>query len=94
MAAFCARSITCAGIAEPAFAANRRADFAGPIRCPYHGWSYGLDGRLVGAPHMDDSFRREEYPLHSVQADEWDGFVFLNLDPYHLRPTRSRSRFN
>jgi Rieske 2Fe-2S family protein len=53
--------------------------FAGPIRCPYHGWSYGLDGRLLGAPHMDDSFQREEYPLHGVQADEWDGFIFLNL---------------
>ncbi len=63
--------------------------FAGPIRCPYHGWSYGLDGRLVGAPHMDDSFQREEYPLHSVRADEWDGFVFLNLDPN--RPPQAQS---
>ncbi|MBV9341321.1 MAG: Rieske (2Fe-2S) protein, partial [Acidobacteria bacterium] len=54
--------------------------FGGPIRCPYHGWSYGLDGRLVGAPHMDErAFRREQYPLHAVQAEEWDGYVFVNL---------------
>ena len=61
--------------------------FSGPIRCPYHGWSYALDGRLVGAPHMDEScFRREEYPLQSVHVGEWDGFVFLNMarDPQPL----------
>jgi Rieske 2Fe-2S family protein len=28
--------------------------FAGSIQCPYHAWTYGLDGRLLGAPHMDD----------------------------------------
>jgi Rieske 2Fe-2S family protein len=57
--------------------------FAGPIRCPYHGWSYGLDGRLLGAPHMDEqTFRREDYPLHAVQADEWDGNIFINLDAH------------
>jgi Rieske 2Fe-2S family protein len=54
--------------------------FAGPIRCPYHGWSYGLDGRLLGAPHMDEqTFQREEYPLHPVRTDEWEGYVFVNL---------------
>ena len=58
---------------------EQEGKFAGPIRCPYHGWSYGLDGSLVGAPHMDEGFQREEYPLHSVQIDEWDGFIFLNL---------------
>jgi glycine betaine catabolism A len=60
--------------------------FAGPIRCPYHGWSYGLDGRLLGAPHMDErTFRHEEYPLHPVQTREWDGHIFLNLAP-HSQP--------
>lgn len=54
--------------------------FVGPIRCPYHGWSYGLDGGLLGAPHMDErAFRREEYPLRSVQTGEWDGHIFLNV---------------
>ena len=54
--------------------------FAGRIQCPYHGWTYGLDGQLLGAPHMDDcDFRREDYPLHSVNAEEWAGHVFVNL---------------
>jgi Rieske 2Fe-2S family protein len=55
--------------------------FAGSIQCPYHAWTYDLDGRLIGAPHMDEVpyFRKEEYPLHEIHADEWDGHVFLNL---------------
>jgi Rieske 2Fe-2S family protein len=57
-----------------------KGKFAGRIQCPYHGWTYGLDGRLLGAPHMEADFRHEEYPLHSVRIDEWDEHVFLNLD--------------
>ena len=53
--------------------------FAGRIQCPYHGWTYGLDGRLLGAPHMEESFPHEQYPLHAVRVEEWDGHVFLNL---------------
>lgn len=60
--------------------------FTGTIRCPYHGWSYGLDGRLVGSPHMDEqTFQRGLYPLHPVMAEEWDGYVFINLNP-HSQP--------
>lgn len=56
---------------------------AGHIQCPYHGWTYGLDGKLLGAPHMDDAaFRREDYPLHAVHVDEWNGHIFLNLSPH------------
>ena len=55
--------------------------FSGSIQCPYHAWTYDLDGRLIGAPHMDEvpHFRKEEYPLHQVHADVWDGHIFLNL---------------
>jgi glycine betaine catabolism A len=55
--------------------------FAGSIQCPYHAWTYDLDGRLVGAPHMDEvpHFRKQDYPLHAVHADVWDGHIFLNL---------------
>jgi Rieske 2Fe-2S family protein len=51
------------------------------VQCPYHGWTYGLDGRLIGAPHMDDvaGFRREDYPLRAVACETWDGHVFVNL---------------
>jgi Rieske 2Fe-2S family protein len=54
--------------------------FAGRIQCPYHAWTYGLDGRLLGAPHMEGpEFRKEEYPLHGVHAEVWGGHIFLNL---------------
>jgi glycine betaine catabolism A len=53
--------------------------FAGRIQCGYHGWTYGLDGRLIGAPHMHETFRREEYPLNQVSTDVWDGHIFINL---------------
>jgi len=53
--------------------------FAGRIQCGYHGWTYGLDGRLIGAPHMHESFRREDYPLNRVAAETWDGHIFVNL---------------
>jgi Rieske 2Fe-2S family protein len=58
------------------------------IRCPYHGWKYGLDGRLVGAPHMDkvDGFDRAAHSLHAVGLAVWEGFIFVNLadDPTPL----------
>jgi Rieske 2Fe-2S family protein len=52
------------------------------IRCPYHAWTYALDGALVVAPHMDADFARSEYPLQSVAIAEWHGHVFVNLDKY------------
>ena len=58
-----------------------KGQFAGSIQCPYHAWTYDLDGRLIGAPHMDEvpHFSKAEYPLLAVGAAEWDGHVFLNL---------------
>ena len=59
---------------------NSEGRFAGRIQCPYHGWTYGLDGCLIGAPHMDvDGFTRQDYPLHAVRCAEWDGHVFINF---------------
>jgi Rieske 2Fe-2S family protein len=53
------------------------------IRCPYHGWTYGLDGALVSAPHLsvDGAFQKEQFGLYPVGVDTWAGFVFLNLTP-------------
>jgi len=55
--------------------------FHGSIQCPYHAWTYGLDGRLLAAPQMDEvqGFAREDYPLRRVACDTWDGHVFINL---------------
>jgi glycine betaine catabolism A len=51
------------------------------IRCPYHAWTYGLDGRLVGAPHMDkvEGFDKAQHSLRSVSLSVWEGFIFVNL---------------
>lgn len=54
---------------------------ASTIQCPYHAWTYGLDGRLIGAPHMDEvpGFDRADYSLHPVNLELWEGFIFVNL---------------
>jgi Rieske 2Fe-2S family protein len=51
------------------------------IQCPYHAWTYALDGRLIGAPHMDDvpGFNKADYSLHAVNLALWEGFIFVNL---------------
>lgn len=51
------------------------------IQCPYHAWTYGLDGRLIGAPHMNEvqGFQKSDYPLHAAGLVEWEGFIFVNL---------------
>ncbi len=53
----------------------------GSIQCPYHAWTYGLDGQLLAAPLMDevDGFDRSSYPLRPVACESWDGHVFVNL---------------
>jgi Rieske 2Fe-2S family protein len=62
---------------------------AGRIQCPYHGWTYALDGCLIGAPQMDPAeFSRQDYPLHAVQCGIWDGHIFLNLS----QPTDTLAR--
>ena len=54
---------------------------ASVIQCPYHAWTYGLDGRLIGAPHMDEvaGFDKADYSLHAVNLTLWEGFIFVNL---------------
>jgi Rieske 2Fe-2S family protein len=52
------------------------------IQCPYHAWTYGLDGALRAAPNMQGvpGFDRADWPLQPVSLAEWQGFLFLNLD--------------
>lgn len=56
---------------------NRRS-----LQCRYHGWTYGLDGRLLAAPEFEGvaGWRREDVCLRPVRVVEWGPFVFVNLD--------------
>lgn len=53
------------------------------ITCPYHAWSYRLDGRLQAAPTMArlPGFDAGAHGLAPVRMETWQGFVFLNFDP-------------
>jgi choline monooxygenase len=53
------------------------------LRCAYHGWTYGLDGRLLGAREFDGArdWRKEDVRLPEMRAAEWGPFVFVSLDP-------------
>ncbi|HXO17148.1 MAG TPA: aromatic ring-hydroxylating dioxygenase subunit alpha [Candidatus Dormibacteraeota bacterium] len=55
--------------------------FQGSIQCPYHAWTYGLDGTLKAARNMTEvpGFDRSEYPLKEAPVALWDGFIFLTL---------------
>ncbi|MBX2870095.1 MAG: aromatic ring-hydroxylating dioxygenase subunit alpha [Acidiferrobacterales bacterium] len=49
--------------------------------CPYHAWSYGLDGALKSAPGMDASnFNKDSYGLSALRLEIWSGFIFINFD--------------
>jgi choline monooxygenase len=49
--------------------------------CPYHGWTYDLEGRLISAPRMQPDFRRSDQVLPQLALEQWNGFVYVNLDP-------------
>jgi phenylpropionate dioxygenase-like ring-hydroxylating dioxygenase large terminal subunit len=50
--------------------------------CPYHHWTYDLDGRLVNAPAMSKTcnFDRKKYGLPTLKVELWHGFIFVNFD--------------
>jgi glycine betaine catabolism A len=60
---------------------DKTGRFASTIQCPYHAWTYDLNGCLLAAPKMGRSadFRLEDYPLRHVAVDVWSGNLFLNL---------------
>lgn len=57
--------------------------FQGSIMCPYHAWTYGLDGRLMAARNMQDveDFDKSQWPLNQMALATWEGFIFINLAP-------------
>jgi Rieske 2Fe-2S family protein len=48
--------------------------------CPFHGWSYDLAGRLVGAAHMDRGFDPASCSLPRLRVARWKGWIFINFD--------------
>lgn len=52
------------------------------IRCMYHAWTYGLDGRLIAAPNMREmpDLVKKDYGLHRIRSEQWLGYVWVNLD--------------
>ncbi|MEM1245698.1 MAG: aromatic ring-hydroxylating dioxygenase subunit alpha [Acidobacteriota bacterium] len=64
---------------------DKRSIQATNLQCPYHAWTYGLDGRLVGAPLLKevtrDPERRCALGLLPVASGSWNGFTFVCLDP-------------
>jgi phenylpropionate dioxygenase-like ring-hydroxylating dioxygenase large terminal subunit len=49
--------------------------------CPYHSWTYALDGRLRSAAAMDEDFDKTEYALRRAHVRVEQGFIFVNLAP-------------
>ncbi len=52
------------------------------LQCPYHAWTYGLDGTLRAAPRSDrePGFELGELSLQAIPVDSWGPFVFVNPD--------------
>ncbi|KRS14124.1 (2Fe-2S)-binding protein [Roseovarius atlanticus] len=61
------------------------------IVCPYHAWTYNLDGSLRGAPAMsgNSGFCKSDYALPEIRCEEWLGWVFITLNP-EAEPVASR----
>lgn len=64
--------------------ADRDCTVANTIRCPYHRWGYGLDGRLIATPLFEtiprDGFDRADYGLIPVRVQAWGVLLFACLN--------------
>lgn len=54
----------------------------GSLMCPYHAWTYALDGRLIATPHLDETeVEKATLPLWQYHLREWHGLMFVSLHP-------------
>lgn len=65
---------------------REETEVEGMVRCPYHSWTYDLDGNLKGTPHIGgvgkhkaEGFVCEKHGLKEIRAAVWNGIVFINL---------------
>ncbi len=67
--------------AQGAAPVERSGRMEGAIVCPYHAWTYNLDGSLRASPFVrfDDSCPKSSFSLVPVRLERWGGFVFVNL---------------
>ena len=56
---------------------------AAQLRCPYHGWTYSLEGELKGTPDFSSvsDFDRANNGLERIELAEWENWIFIKLDP-------------
>lgn len=66
---------------------NDAGPVSGSVRCPYHSWTYDLNGDLKGTPHLGgvgvhtaDSFKCEKHGMKEIRSSVWFDVVFINLD--------------
>jgi len=52
------------------------------LQCQYHGWLYGLDGKLKNAPEFEDveNFHKDDFGLIPIRVETWGLFAFVNMD--------------
>lgn len=50
------------------------------LTCPYHGWTYALDGSLLVAAHMKEGFDKSEKGLAKVRCEVLEGMIYINFD--------------
>jgi len=52
------------------------------LTCPYHAWTYGLDGRLIGVPHKADypGLDQSRLGLAPIELEAWRGFLFVRIE--------------
>lgn len=73
---------------------NEPEGMANQLRCPYHGWTYSLDGKLKGTPDFSAvcNFRRSQNSLVSIEVGVWQQWVFVRLEPDGRRRSPSDGR--